>query len=230
MGVLDTLDTASRTTRTETIILDADLARQWDELSQRLDQAAKSDTDKGSLALPETTRVVNEMDALRDRVLASQVTFTFQQIDWDARVLMQAEHPPRAGNAADRIRGFNLSTFVPATIKACCVKVTDGTGDEATEIPDEKWDRLLGNPEADPPIRPALAAGHVTKLFAAAQETNQGESRIPPSARFLLESQDSGASLAQPSPGRSPRSASKAGSPRGSQKSSATKKAASHAS
>ncbi len=148
-------------------------------------------------------------------------------MDWDDRILLQAQHPPREGNMADRLRGFNVSTFVPAIIKACCVKATGHAGDEATEIPDEKWGHLLGNPDADPPIRPALASGQVTKLFAAAQDSNQGESRVPPSARFLLESLDSGASLAQPSPGTPPRSGSTAGSRRTSRKSTTAKKAAS---
>jgi len=229
MGVLDTMASATLTTREETLILDAALATKWDALSRELDQAARADSaaEGGSLALPETTRVVNEMDAIRDQVMASQVTFTFQPMDWVERIQLQAEHPPRAGSAGDRVRGFNVSTFVPTIIKACCVKVTDAAGDEATEIPDETWDRLLGNPEADPPVRPTLASGQVTRLFAAAMESNQGESRIPPSARFLLGSQDSGASLAQPSPGTSPQSGSKAGSPRGSRKSSTAKKAAS---
>ncbi|MEO5665517.1 MAG: hypothetical protein ABIR39_19805 [Nocardioides sp.] len=229
MGVLDTMATATATVREETLILNAALAARWDELSRQLDQAAKDDASGGakgtSLALPATTKVVNEMDEIRDQVMASQVTFTFEQMDWPERVQLQAEHPARPGNAADRVRGFNVSTFVPAIIKATCVKVVDAAGDEETEIPDASWDRLLGNPLADPPVRPALAAGQVTKLFSAAHDSNQGESRIPPSARFLLESQDSGASLAQPSPGKSPRSASAAGSPRGSRRSSATKKA-----
>lgn len=230
MGVLDTLDTASPTTRTETVILDAALAARWEALSSELDAAAKSDGTSGSLALPETTRVVNAMDEIREQVEASEVTFTFEQMDWLARVDLQAEHPPRDGNLGDRMRGFN-ATYIPALIKATCSKVTDKSGDEATDIPGEKWDRLLGNPAATPPIRAALAPGQVAKLYAAAQSANQGETSVPPSARFLLEIQDSEASLAQPSPGPARRrSGSTGGSPRGSQKSSATKKAASSSS
>ncbi len=200
-------------------------AARWEALSNELDAAAKADTDSGSLALPATTKIVDEMDAIRDQVQASQVTFTFEQMDWTDRAVLQAEHPPRDGNIGDRMRGFN-ATYIPALIKATCVKVTDANGDEATDIPAETWDHLLGNPDADPPIRASLAPGHVAKLYAAAQSANQGESQVPPSARFLLGSQDSEASLAQPSPGQArPRSASKAGSPRGSRKSSTAKKA-----
>lgn len=230
MGVLDTMAGATPTTRTETIILDAALAARWEELSKGLDAAATDDakalTDgegqTESLALPATTRVVNEMEQIRAEVEASEVTFTFEQMDWLERVDLQAEHPPRDGNVGDRMRGFN-ATYIPALIKATCVKVTDANGDEATDIPAATWDKLLGNPEADPPIRAALAPGQVSKLYAAAQAANQGETQVPPSARFLLGSQDSEASLAQPSPGQArPRSASKAGSRRTSRSTSTT--------
>ncbi len=227
MGVLDTMATASPTKRELEIILDAELAAKWEDLSAQLERAADADIDSGSLALPETTRIVNEMEEIRDQVAASKVRFIFEQMDWTDRVDLQAAHPPRDGKVADRMRGFNVATYVPALIKGSCVKVVDANGDEATEIPDETWDRLLGNPDAKPPIRPALAEGKVTELFVKAQEANQGETRVPPSARFLLGRQDSGASLAQPSPGTSPRSGSTGGSRRTSRKSSATKKAAS---
>lgn len=229
MGVLDTMGSATRGTREETLILDAALAARWDELNQSLLAATNTDDkdDAGSLAVSSVTRIATEMEEIRGQVEASQVTFEFEPMDWADKVLLQAEHPPRDGNVADRLRGFNVSTFVPAIIKACCVKVTDAAGDEATEIPDEKWDHLLGNPDADPPIRPALAPGQVTKLFVSAQDSNQGESKVPPSARFLLESLDSGASLAQPSPGTPPPSGGTGGSPRTSRRTSTAKKAAS---
>jgi hypothetical protein len=226
MGVLDTMATATATKGEVEIILDAELAAKWDGLSAQLQETAESDVDAGSLGLPKFKQVVDEMEAIRDQVAASKVRFIFEQMDWTDRLELQASHPPRDGNVADRMRGFNIATYVPALIKGSCVKVVDANGDEATEIPDETWDRLLGNPEAKPPIRPVLAHGKVTELFVKAQEVNQGETRVPPSARFLLGSLDSGASLAQPSPGTSPRSGSTGGSRRTSRKSSTAKKAA----
>lgn len=235
MGVLDKLDNATVGTKSVELILDAALDARWEALSRDLDTALTEDTKSvpnadgqgSSLALPALTKTVNEMDEIRDEVLASKVTFVFEPMDWRERIALQAEHPPRENDLLDQTRGYNAVTFIPALIRAACVKVVDADGDEATEIPDEKWDNLLGNPEADPPVKPKLAHQQVARLFAAAQQTDQGASRVPPSARFLLGVQDSGASLAQPSPGTSPRSGSAAGSRRGSRRSSTAKKAAS---
>lgn len=230
MGVLDKLDTASVGHRDVEIILDAALQAQWDELNRQLDDAITDDSkgvvgEGASLAMPATTRVIDEMDEIRERVLASRVTFRMEPVDWRARLPLQADHPPREGNLIDQVRGYNIETFTPALIRASCVKVVDSDGDEATDIPDEKWLNLLGDPTADPPVKPKLTANQVAQLFAGAQEADQGVTQVPPSARFLLDSQDFGASLAQPSPGTSPRSDSAGGSPRTSRKSSTAKKA-----
>jgi len=239
MGVLDKLASASTGTKQVELILDAALDARWEELSRQLDTAYEADAkllvqDTGSadagpqgpsLALPSTTKVVDEMEEIRDRVIASTVTFWFAPMDWRERIALQAEHPPQEGNLLDQTRGYNALTFVPALIRASCVRVVDQDGDESTDIPDATWDHLLGNPAANPPVKPTLTHRQVSKLFAAAQQTDDG-ARIPPSARSLLGIQDSGASLAQPSPGTSPRSGSAAGSRRTSRRSSTAKKAA----
>lgn len=235
MSVLDKLAAASTRTREETLILDAALEEKWERLSRGLDQAISADekvtadTVDGqapSLAMPATTKAIDELEAIREQVEASQVTFTFAPMDWTERLTLQSNHPPREGNVVDQMRGYNTATFIAALIKATCVKVVDAAGDESTDIPSATWDHLLGNPDTDPPVKPTLTHGQVARLFAAASATDTGVSRVPPSARFLLGVQDSGASLAQPSPGTSPRSASAAGSRRGSQRSSTAKKAA----
>lgn len=230
MSVLDKLAGASTRTETVDLILDAVLDERWDELDRRLAEASKQDYDSGSLAMTATTAIVNEMDALRDQVEASRVTFHFEPMDWTERIALQAEHLPRPHVAIDQLRGFNVATFIPALIRATCVKVVDTSGDESVDIPDTTWDTLLGNPKTDPPTPPKLTAGQVDSLYAAAAKSNQGVSRVPPSARFLLGSQDTEASLAQPSPGVSPPSASGGGSRPGSPRSSTTKKAPSKAS
>lgn len=239
MSVLDKLDSATTGTRDVEIILNAALEAKWERLSRELDSALTDDSkvvddngQGGSLALPATTRVVDAMEEIRDQVIASKVTFRMEPMDWRDRLPLQADHPPREGNLVDQARGYNTMTFIPALIRASCVKVIDADGDEATDIPDEKWDNLLGvtaDPTADPPVKavkPKLTHGQVSRLFAGAQEADQGATRVPPSARSLLGVQDFGASLAQPSPGTSPRDVSTGGSPRGSRKSSTAKKAA----
>lgn len=226
MGVLDKLDAASTARRKVSLILDAALEAEWRDLKDQLDQAATADVDTGSLAMPATTKVVNAMEAIRERVAASEVTFHFESVDWRERVRLQAEHPPRKDNRVDAFRGYDVEAFTPAIIRKTCVGVTDNEGDEPTPIPDETWDRLLGTDGA----KPQLSLGQIDLLYAATTEVNEGLAAVPRSARFLLGSQASEASLAQPTPGTSPRSASKAGSRPTSRKSSATKKAASRAS
>lgn len=232
MGVLDKLAGATTGTVTVDLILDAALEAEWDLLHRQLEGAYNDDVnlvdDDGngeSLAMPATTRVVNRMEEIRDQVAASKVTFEFKPMDWPDRLALEVDHPPRLDNLVDASRGYDVTTFIPAMIRATCVKVTDAAGDESTDIPRETWDHLLGDPTADPPVKPALTYGQISRLFGAAQRTDTGVTRVPPSARYLLGAQDSGASLAQPSPGTSPLDGSEDGSPRGSRKSSTAKKA-----
>lgn len=219
MGVLDTLAAKSKARREVELILDTALESEWFALKEELSEAASKDFKGGSLAMPATTEIVNRMEAIRDRVEASQVTFTFEQLGWAERINLQAEHAPRDGNRIDALRGCNLETFTPAVIRATCVGVRGVGETESVVIPDEAWDALL----------PGLSYAQVDQLYSAATLVNDGLAKVPTSARFLLETKDSGASLAQPGPGMSAPSASKAGSRRTPRKSSATKRAASSA-
>ena len=219
MSVLDTLKAASRSTREVTLCVDSALQAEHDAALDKLNRAAEQDARDGSLAEPQpaTIAAAKAMEDVRDRMEASLVTFRFVQLPWAERLMMQAQHPPRDGNIADTFSGYNVESFTPALIRACCVAVIGTDGEEVTEIPDDVWDSLLA----------ALNYQQVNLLTTAALMVNDQETKVPPSARFLLESQDSEASLSQPDPGTSPRSGSKGGSPRGSRKSSATKRAAS---
>ena len=217
MGVLDTLKAASKARRDVVLILDTALEAEWFRLKEELADAADKDFQGGSLAMPETTAIVNQMEEIRGQVEASEVTFTFEQLGWAERLNLQADHPPRDGNRIDAQKGCNLETYTPAVIRASCVGVEGHDDDEPTVMPDEAWDMLL----------PGLSYAQIDRLYAAATQVNDGLAKVPTSARFLLETQDSEASLAQPGPGTPPPSASKAGSRRTSRKSNATKKAAS---
>jgi len=219
MGVLDTLAKASKARREVELILDTALEAEWFRLKEELADAADKDFQGGSLAMPATTAIVNQLEEIREQVEASMVTFTFEQIGWAERVSLQAEHPPREGNRIDELRACNLETFTPAVIRATCTGVRGHGEDEPTTVPDETWDTLL----------PDLSYAQIDRLYAAATTVNDGLAKVPTSARFLLETKDSEASLARPGPGTSPPSASKAGSRRTSRKSSVTKKAASPA-
>lgn len=232
MSVLDKLDAASGLRRTVTLVLDAALDAEWNTLRQRLDQAARVDAQQaqnGSLAdpMPNSREILEEMEAIRDRVAASEVTFTFEHLDWTERVALQALHPPRKDNVLDRVRGYNVDTFIPAVIRATCLGVCDNDDETLTPVPEERWQHLIG--PRDDGKKPVLNYGQVQRLYSAATAANEAEAQVPISARSLLETQDSGASLAQPGPGTSPRSDSKAGNRPTSPKSSGTKKGKSSA-
>lgn len=226
MGVLDTLQAATPVRRTVVMCVDGALQAEWDAANEALDDAARSDIDDGSLALPKTKRAVDHLDDLRDRVAASKVSFLFERVDWTERLAEMAKHPPREGVLLDRMNGYNVETFTRWQIAASCVSATGVDGD-TSGIPAETWVTLLGaSAEGDKPkVAGTMNSKQIERLTTAARHVNEGENSVPPSARSLLESQDSGASLAQPSPGTSPQDGSEAGSPRGSRKSSTTKKA-----
>lgn len=226
MSALDTIRAATGVSRTVTLILDGALQAEWDTALAAMDDAAENDT--GSLAMPALTAAVDHLDSLRDRVRASEVQFQFTSdgLEWTEYLQMQAAHPPRDDNPLDRIRGFNVETFYPALIRATCLTVASAAS-EPEPMPADAWDRLLGKDATDeePATKGTLNVKQVNTLADAAFYVMNGESKVPPSARSLLTSQDSGTSLAQPSPGTPPPSDSEAGSRPTSPRSSTKKKA-----
>lgn len=218
MSVLDTLAAASPARRRVTLIVDKALHSEWHALNAELATAAAEDDRDGSLAASRARKVIDRMEEVRDRVEASTVHFDFEQLLWTRYLALQSDHAPRKGKIVDRYQGYNVETFPPAIIRAACVAVTGHDGDTLTadEIPAETWDSLFAS----------FNVRQVEELFTGARAVNDQETSVPPSARSLLGSQDSGASLAQPSPGTSRRSGSAAGSRRTSPTSSTAKKAA----
>jgi hypothetical protein len=228
VSVLDRIDSATLSRRTVEVILNAELEDKWLGLKAKLVDAANSDVTSGSLAQPATTKVVNEMEEIREAVEASKVFFVFEQMDWTERIKLQVKHPPRQDNRLDTMYGFNHETYTPAIIRASCVGAHDGDPENLLPVPEEKWAKLLGDPATE--VKPLLNYAQVNRLYGASHSVNEGEATVPMSARSLLGTQDSGASLSQPSPGADPaRSGSTGGSRRTSRKSSTTKKAASSA-
>jgi hypothetical protein len=132
-------------------------------------------------------------------------------------LLLRSEHPPRDGNIADRNLGYNYETYTPALVRESCASVIGADKKIVTDIPDDVWESLLA----------VLNLEQVEVLNRAALQANDHATTVPPSARSLLDSQDSGTSSKSPGPGTSRRNGSKGGSPRSSRKSAATKRAAS---
>jgi hypothetical protein len=176
--------------------LDGALQAEWESVQEELSNV---DTTHESLAKTAVGEIADRMDQVRDRFLASAVTFTFAAdgLSWGEYLRLQAEHAPREGNTLDRIRGFNVETFYPALIRKTCVSVSAPDG-EPEDVPDDVWDTLLGDGDK----RGSLNLTQVNKLISGADYVMNGETAVPPSARSLLTSQDFGASLVQPSPGQ----------------------------
>jgi hypothetical protein len=203
MGVLDTLATATAARTEVEMIIDKDLHAQWEALNTKLADAAAGSDATASLA--SAGQIIDEMEGLRDRVQASQVRFCFEQMEaWTGYLELQADHPPREDKLVDRINGYNVETFPPALIRASCTAVIGSDGDEqpGDAVPDETWDNLFRS----------FNSRQMNELYTAAKGVNDRTPSFPPSARSLLAGQDSGASLAQPSPGTSAPSDSKDGS------------------
>jgi hypothetical protein len=227
VSAVDTLRAATPTRKTVTMCMDGALQAEWERATEELDEAARNDARSSLADLPATTAVVDRLDEMRDRVQASEVTFLFERLGPWEDIALRADHPPREGNPVDRIRGFNIETFFPALVRASCVSVTGKDSPEPEAVPDDVWEALLGSPatEDQPARRGSLNTKQVNQLIAAAEYVNNGETTVPPSARSLLESQDFGASLAQPSPGTAlPRNGSAGGKRPTSPSTSTTKK------
>lgn len=235
MGVLGTLDAATAREKSVKIITNAALRAEWEAATAALDEAAKSDAKHASLsgALPATTAAIDALEEIRAKVMDSEVEFVFAPLAWTEHVKLQASFPPILGNPIHARRGYNVELFTDAMIRASCTRVVGVDGDVVTEIPASTWDSLLGSPARpaveDAPARPAVVGslnmGAVNELATAAFDANDGTTSVPPSARSLLESQDSGASSTPHKPGTSAPVGSEGGSRPTSPRSSATKKA-----
>lgn len=231
MSALDTLRAATPARKTVTMCVDGALQAEWEQVQDELQDV---DTTSDSLARSAVRDIADRLDEVRERVMESEVTFLFERLGPWEEIALRADHPPRDNNPIDALRGFNVETYYAALVRASCTSVTKRGSDDSEPVPDDVWDGLLGAPaqtDADgkvvtPAVRGSLNTRQVNNLIAAAERVNGGETTVPPSARSLLESQDSGASLAQPDPGQaSPPSGSRAGSRPGSLKSSMKKKA-----
>jgi hypothetical protein len=231
VSAVDVLRAATPSTTTVTICMDGAAQAEWDQIQSELQDV---DTTSDSLARSAVSDIADRLDEVRERVKASEVTFMFERLGPWEEIALRADHPPRDKNPIDGIRGFNVETYYAALIRATCTSVTKRGSDESEPVPDDVWDGLLGAPaETDaegkvvtPAVRGSLNTRQVNDLIAACEKVNGGETTVPPSARSLLESQDFGASLAQPSPGQeAPRNGSAGGKRRTSPSTSTTKKA-----
>ncbi|WP_232676672.1 hypothetical protein [Nocardioides sp. R-C-SC26] len=228
MSVLDTMNAATPPCETIKIALDAALQAEYDAAVAGLNAAVDHDARHASLGdqEPAMTAAVDHADEVRQRWEVSTVTFCFGKVDQPEYLALRAKHLPREGEAFDRVLGYNILTWPSALIRESCVKTIGYDGSELTEIPVATWDHLLGTVDGEGRTvkKGVLNSGTIDRLFGKAVRANEGTSQVPPSARSLLRTQDSGASSTPPSPGESHRSDSEGGSRSGSPTSSGTPK------
>ena len=217
MSVLDTMRSATALSRRVTLCLDGALQDEYDRLVAALTDAAIAD--KESLAREHTSYVAEQMEAVREKMQAAEVSFTFGALPWLRRLALTGEHPPRDGNIGDKNSGYNIETYIPALIREACTSVTGADGDTITDIPDDVWDAMLAS----------LNFQQVDTLFSAAQSANDSATTVPMSARGLLSTPVSDASLGSRKTGTSARAGSQAGNRPSRRKSSTTSKAESSA-
>jgi hypothetical protein len=220
MSVLDTIRAASAARSQVKICLHQALVAEHQGLqdaylaAQRKVLETTPGTPSRDATQAEAKAAAKAMDAVRERMAASEVTFTFERLPWTRRLGLQDEHP------SDGDLGFNRATFAPALIKECCIEVADGDSTATgADITDDVWEVLFDKGNY------AL----VDQLFGVALSVNDLGATVPTSALASLNSQDTGGSSKQPGPGVSAQNGSKGGSPRRKRSTPTTRKAGSPA-
>lgn len=162
-SLADVVASATRAERTATVCLAGDLNARYDELEVQLQRLT---VDRDSLADGDGRRAIAaEMEAVREKMRASEHFFTFRALapkEWSD---LLALHGPRE----DKSEAFNVDTFPQACVAACLVRVKNADGDELefTEADVESlWDEVLSQ-------------GQRNELFGAAWEANTGRVSVP---------------------------------------------------
>lgn len=138
-----------------TLCLAGDLNGQFEDLERELAAAVKAP--QVSLATVGAEREIAErMEALRERMTASEVVFTFRAISARKWSDLMAEHPGRTG----KDEAFNVESFPDAMLAACAVDPVM-TLEEVHELGD------------------ALSNAQFSELFDCAWSCNQRALDVP---------------------------------------------------
>lgn len=185
MSFKDKLAKARLPQATHDVILNGDLAAEFEQLERQLEAAEDKPVD--SLAGNGTDELAEQIEAIREQMQESVETFTLRALPHrrtpgDSRPtwheIVQA-HPPRTndGNEVvdeDKGPGFNTETFYDDLIRHCTV---------SPEMDDADWATLFG----------ALSEGQFAQLAMAASVLNRGGIDIPFSRAALRQKRRSGA-------------------------------------
>lgn len=169
------------------LCLRGDLQAQWEQLDR--DRAvAEKDSDAGSLAGSPAVAIARQMEALREQMEESTVTFTVRALPRRAYQALAAAHPPRrddkgAVHEDDRQHGIDTTTFWSPLIRACVV---------APELTEAQWTRLLDE---------VLSDRQYEQLASAAVVACRGDVDIPfsPAVSRLIRASGGGSNAPEPS-------------------------------
>lgn len=136
------------------VCLDADLAREKENLLAALEEAKALDAKDKRLAGPSDVNaapIQERLDALAVAAKDALVMLRFYKLPGDAWNELTSHFPVRADVPVDRHFGYNIDGIVPAAAAfkrdgvAYGVRL-DGAGDDAVEVEltDTQWTRLLG--------------------------------------------------------------------------------------
>src|SRR4051812_26775166 len=159
MDITEALAGAKLPEKTVPICLRGDLQAEFERLEAQLVEAQRDRSD--SLAAGGRARELAErIEALRQEMTASTVTFTLRAVPRRRWTALVAEHPPRDDVQVDRVLGVNEETFTSVLIRECAVD---------PQLSGEQWDRL----------DEALTEFQWQKLFNAAWSLNARDVDVP---------------------------------------------------
>jgi hypothetical protein len=129
------LDEAKPAETSVQVCLRGDLLADFTRLEEQLAELDRPGNETAaSLAGDGRARLAEEIEAVRQQMLAASREFKLRALPRRRWTALVAEHAPREGNEVDAARGVNISTFLAAIIREC-------TYDPALTA--AQWDRLL---------------------------------------------------------------------------------------
>jgi hypothetical protein len=119
--------------RTVEVCFRADLRARLQELARQLQEAERERDAGNSLdAGGRSADLAQELEALRDQMVASTVEFRLRRLPRERWRDLVLEHPPGEDGGLAEV---NADTFFPALIRECCYE---------PELDDDDWEWLLG--------------------------------------------------------------------------------------
>lgn len=148
--------------RSVEVCLRPDLLARLQELERELQRAEdERKAGGGSLASGSASRVTaGQIDAIRAEMLEATMVFQLRALPRRKFRALQAEFPPRDGNAIDNLNGVNIEDAAEAMVRRCLID---------PELDDADWAAL----------DELLSDGQFNQLAAAAWAINSKDVEVP---------------------------------------------------